>query len=218
MTYQQVINKRSVSWILVLGSFVNVFCCFVQFHPQIVGPVGGRNHAVAWPVSTCRAVRGPFCSRLKRRRKNRRESHGMFQVFRCQFVGTFPPKPASWGNKSRPATFTQKDLQSLPCYDPGVFTVHNLFYALFNYIIIYTFYKTIVYHTLYHHFIYILIYHLIFLHGEVPQNEKKSHRPDAWRVAWKRVPSPVPGPTLTVGDGLKPIGSMGLGYLPTWKP
>ena len=44
--------------------------------------------------------------------------------------------------------------------------------------------------------LYILIYHLIFLHGRTSQNKKKSHRPDAWHAAWKRVPSPVPGPIL----------------------
>ena len=43
----------------------------------------------------------------------------------------------------------------------------------------------------------------------LPKRKQKLHRPDAWRVAWKRVPSPVPGPKTygdVVGDGLKDIG------------
>lgn len=96
-------------------------------------------------------------------------------------VSSFPPLGVT-----KAGHFNTKDLQSLPCYDPGVFTIHNLS-MLCIYIYIYILcIKQYISHTLYHHFIIypdIVLYpiyknygrflYLIFLHGENPKSKKK---------------------------------------------
>lgn len=54
-------------------------------------------------------------------------------------VSSFPPLGVT-----KAGHFNTKDLQSLPCYDPGVFTIHNLsMLCIYIYIYIYTLYKTV---------------------------------------------------------------------------